>query len=121
MVENTQGAADWLIQMLQEVSGALTVEQALHEVVEQLTDFIPHQSLAMIFVDENTDNLMIKTSRQISYSFAKKFSRPINGDVIPRVLLKHEAIILKALQPDRPEYAEVKLEHDLVAVALAPI
>ncbi len=121
MVENTPGPADWLIRTLQEVSGALTVEQALHEVVEQLKDFLPHHCLAVIMVDQNTDDLVIKTSRQISYSFAKKFHRPINGRVIPRVILKHETLVMNGLAAAAPEYAEIKLESDLTAAVLAPI
>ncbi len=121
MATEIKDAAAWLIRTIQEVSGALTVEQALHEVVEQLKDFIPHSSLAVIMVDQNTDELAIKTSRQISYSFAKKFHRPINGQVIPHVLLKHETVVLNDLRPEMTAYTEIKLEADLAAAVLAPI
>ncbi len=121
MAANSQDAAGWLIRTWQAVSEALTVEQALHEVIEQLKDFIPHRSLAVIMVDQNTDDLAIKTSRQISYSFAKQFHRPIDGLVIPHVLLKHETAVWNDLRPEMPEYNEIKLESDLTAAVLAPI
>jgi diguanylate cyclase (GGDEF)-like protein len=121
MSTESSTAVAWLIRTIQKISEALTVEQALHDMVEHLKEFIPHDSLAVIMVDENTDNLVIKTSRQISYSFVKKFHRPINGVVIPKVLLKHETVILNDLRPEMPEYAEIKLESDLQSVVLAPI
>ena len=68
-----------LIEIAQELGGTLTAEEALHVIIEHMKVFFPHQSLAMLILDENTGTLNIKTSREISYSFVKHFKRSIGG------------------------------------------
>lgn len=114
-------SAEWLIKTIQACSCALTVEQALHEVVEQVKEFIPHHSLAVIMQDQKTDGFVIKTARHISYSFIKKFQHPAKGEIIQRVMLKHETLVFNALDSSRPEYQEIKLESDVLAIILTPI
>jgi len=113
--------SECLIYIAQELGGTLTVEEALHVIIEQMKNFFPHQSLAVLIRDENTGTLNIKTSRAISYSFAKHFNRQIGGGIVPRVLLKHERIFINNMQHDDPEYAHLKLEHDFKHICLAPI
>ena len=55
-----------LIEIAQELGGTLTAEEALHVIIEHMKVFFPHQSLAVLLLDENTGTLNIKTSRQIS-------------------------------------------------------
>lgn len=110
-----------MIRILQDLCGCLTAEEALHVIIEQLGNLLPHQSLAVILSDENTGLLAIKTSRQISYSFAKQFRREIAGQPILHALLKHETVLLNDAEPGDPDYRRVKLEHDFSHACLAPI
>lgn len=112
---------EWLIEIAQELGGTLTAEEALHVLIEHMKVFFPHQSLAVLILDENTGTLNIKTSREISYSFVKHFTRCVGGTIVPRVLLKHERMIINDLQSDDPEYAHLKLELDFKHLCLAPI
>lgn len=110
-----------LIAIAEELGGALTTEEALHVVIEHIKSFFPHQSLAVLVLDENTGTLNIKISRQISYSFVKHFKRVVGGTVLPRVLLKHERVLINDLPGSDPEYAQLKLEHDFKRLCLVPI
>ena len=113
--------SECLIEIIKELGNTLTAEEALHVVIEHMKAFFPHQSLAVLILDENTGTLNIKTSREISYSFVKQFKRRVGGTIVPRVLLKHEHVFVNDLQSDDPEYAHLKLEHDFKHLCLAPI
>ncbi|MBU0714420.1 MAG: diguanylate cyclase [Verrucomicrobia bacterium] len=121
MPDQRKEITEYLITIIQELASTLTAEEALHVIIEQMKVFFPHQSLAVLLLDENTGTLYIKTSRQISYSFVKQFKRNISGEIVPRVLLKHEQVFINDLQSDDPEYACLKLEHDFKHLCLAPI
>jgi len=110
-----------LITIAQELGGTLTAEEALHVIIEHMKVFFPHQSLAVVILDENTGTLNIKTSREISYSFVKHFKRSVSGTVVPRVLLKHERVFINDMKSDDPEYAHLKLELDFKHLCLVPI
>lgn len=121
MPDETNGFSAWLIRVFEDLSGALNFEQSLHAILERLKEIVPHQSVAVLMVDENTDDLRIMNSRQISYSFIKKFMREVRGNLLQRVLLKHETLVLGELPPAEPDYAEARLEHDFKAACLTPI
>ena len=121
MPNETNGFSAWLIRVFEDLSGALTFEHSLHAILERMGEIVPHQSVAVLMVDENTDELRISNSRQISYSFIKKFMREVRGNLLQRVLLKHETIVLTDAQSSDPDYVEVRLEHDFKGVCLAPI
>jgi len=121
MPDERKGITECLIEIAQELGGTLTAEEALHVIIEHMKVFFPHQSLAVLILDENTGTLNIKTSREISYSFVKHFKRSVGGGIIPSVLLKHERVVINDMRPDDPEYARLKLEHDFKHLCLAPI
>lgn len=112
---------EWLINIGRELGGALTIEEALHVILENITKYCPHQTLAVLAVNENTNNLTIKNSRNLSYSFVKNFNHSARGNVIDRVLMKHECVFFNNLDRTNPDYAELKLENDFNHVCLAPI
>lgn len=121
MAYGNKSISECLIYIAQKLGETLTVEEALHVIIEQMKVFFPHQCLAILIRDENTGTLNIKISREISYSFVKHFKRQISGSIVPRVLLKHERIFINNMQANDPEYALLKLEHDFKHICLAPI
>ncbi len=121
MSNETNGFSIWLTRIFEDLSGALTFEQSLHAILERIREIVPYQSIAVLMVDENTDELSFGNSREISYSFIKKFKREVRGNLLSRVMLKHETIVLTDEQSSEPDYAEARLEHDFKAVCLAPI
>lgn len=121
MPDERKEISECLIEIVHELGSTLTAEEALHVIIEHMKAFFPHQSLAVLLLDENMGTLNIKTSRQISYSFVKQFKRSIEGGIVPRVLLKHEQVFVNDMPSDDPEYAHLKLEHDFKHLCLAPI
>ncbi len=120
MANDPKTISERLIALIQDLGGTLTVEEALHVVIEHMKTF-PHQSLAGLVRDDLTGDLTIKISRQISHGFVKQFRRPLGGTAIPRVILQHERVILNDLSPQDPEYAALRLEHDFRHACLVPI
>jgi len=110
-----------LIEIAQELGDTLTAEEALHVIIEHMKVFFPHQSLAVLILDENTGTLNIKTAREVSYSFVKNFNRKVGGTIVSRVLLKHERVLINDMLGDDPEYAHLKLELDFKYLCLVPI
>ncbi len=122
MTYETNGFSACLIRLFEDLRDSLTFEQAQRAILEHLKDIVPHQSVAVVMVDENTNELLIRNARQISYLFIKDFLRPIRGSLLlRRVLLKHETIVLSNASPSDPGYAEVRLEHDFQSLCLAPV
>lgn len=117
----TTSFAEWLTGLLQDLVDALTIEEALHTIMERLQARYPNARLAVIVVDENTNELMIKIARGISYSFVKQFRRKITLAVIPRVLLKHEPLCLARATLTESDYQAVRLEQDFQQVCLMPL
>jgi diguanylate cyclase (GGDEF)-like protein len=122
MTEKIPGAAiEEMINISRELGGAVTVEEALHIILENIKNHRPHQTLAALVVNENTNNLTIRNSRNLSYSYIKNFSRLARGSVIDRVLMQHEHVFLNNLSASDPAYPELKLENDFKHICLVPI
>lgn len=121
MSNETNGFSAWLIRVFEDLGSALTFEEALHVIMERMKESVPQQTVAAVMVDGNTNELHIRNSRQISYSFVKKFTRPVEGTLLPRVLLQHDTIVVNDMQPADPDYAAVRMENDFQSICLAPI
>lgn len=112
--------SEWTIRMFKELGGSLSLEEALHVLMEGSKEFMPYQSLAVLLRDDNTDEVYVKTSRKLSYSFVKGWRRDMKSQIVSRVLLKHEPVTLNNMAKNG-EYAAVKLENDFTCACLAPI
>ncbi|MDD5484003.1 MAG: diguanylate cyclase [Kiritimatiellae bacterium] len=121
MANELKAIIEWMINVFRELGGALTIEEALHIVIENIKNHFPHQTLAVLTADENTSNLVIRNSRNLSYSYVKNFSRAAHGNVTDRLLLKHDRVLLNNINRAGPDYAEIKLEHDFNHACLVPI
>jgi|GEM_PF-973067 len=121
MANEIKAVIEWLINISRELGGAVTIEEALHIILENIKNHCPHQTLAALVVDENTNNLTIRNSRNLSYSYVKHFSRLARGNVIDNLLMKHEYVFYNNLNVSDPAYAELKLENDFKHICLVPI
>lgn len=121
MSNNNKAGMEWLINIARELGGAMSIEEALHIIIENIKNHYPHQTLAVLVVDGNTNNLAIKNSRNLSYSYVKNFSRLARGNVIDRLLMKHEHVIFNNLSRSDPACAEIKLENDFKHICLVPV
>ena len=119
MTSKTLGG--WLVHVMREADGALSLEEALHVIMDSMKDYFPSQSVAVILIDGDTKELRIKISRQISYTFAKKFHRDGPSPTAERVVLEQQPMLLNALDPASDIYKELRLEHDFSSAVLAPI
>jgi diguanylate cyclase (GGDEF)-like protein len=106
---------------MRHADGALSLEEALHVIMDSMKEYFPCQSVAVILIDEDTKELRIKISRQISYTFAKKFRKSGPGPTAERVVLQQEPMLLNGLDPASDIYADLKLEHDFSSAVLAPV
>jgi len=106
---------------MRQTDGALSLEEALHVLIDSMKEYFPCQSVAVILIDQDTKELRIKTSRQISYTFAKKFHKSEPGPTAERVVLQQEPMLINDLDPSSETYTDLKLEHDFSSAVLAPI
>jgi diguanylate cyclase (GGDEF)-like protein len=106
---------------MREADGALSLEEALHVIMDSMKQFFPCQSVAVVLIDDDTKELRIKISRQISYTFAKKFHRDSPSPTAERLVLELKPMLLNQVDPESDLYRELKLEHDFVSAVLAPI
>lgn len=111
----------WLVHVMREADGALSLEEALHVIMDSIKEYFPSQSVAVILIDDDTKALRIKISRQISYSYSKKFHRDGPSPIAERVVLQQEPMLFNDLDPQSEMYSELKLEHELSSAVLAPI
>jgi diguanylate cyclase (GGDEF)-like protein len=119
MSEPTLGG--WLVHVMREADGALSLEEALHVIMDSMKEYFPCQSVAVILIDADTKALRIKISRQISYTFVKKYHRDGPGPTAERVVLEQKPMLLNHVDPASPLYQDLKLEHDFTSAVLAPI
>lgn len=119
MTKQTLGG--WLVHVMREADGALSLEEALHVIMDSMKDYCPSQSVAVLLVDDDTKELRVKISRQISYTFVKQFRQSGPGATAERVVLEQEPMLLNDLDPASDIYGEIKLEHEFTSAILAPI
>lgn len=110
-----------MVHVMRQADGALSLEESLHAIMESVKTYFPSQSVAVILIDEDTNELRIKISRQISYTFAKAFKRPAPPPTIERLVLEEQPLLVAKADPATDAYAEIKLEHDYASAVLAPI
>ena len=111
----------WLVHVMREADGCLSLEEALHVIMDSMKEFFPCQSVAVMLIDQDTKELRIKISRQISYTFVKKYHRDSPSATAERVVLEQQPILLNDVDHDLPLYQEIKLEHEFTSAVLAPI
>ena len=111
----------WLVHVMRKADGALSLEEALHVIMDSMKEYFPCQSVAVILIDEDTKELRIKISRQISYTFVKKFHRDGPSPTAERVVLEQTPLLLNNIDPASPMYQDLKLEHEFSSAVLAPI
>jgi len=111
----------WLVHVMKSADGALSLEEALHVIMDSMKDYFPCQSVAVILIDEDTKELRIKISRQISYTFVKQFHKAGPGPTAERVVLEQQPVLLNEVDPDSEVYKDLKLEHDFTSAVLAPV
>ena len=119
MVDQTLGG--WLVHVMRQADGALSLEESLHVIMDSMKTYYPCQSVALILIDGDTKELHIKISRQISYTFVKKYHRDGPSPTAERVVLEQEPQLLNGLDRASDTYAQLKLEHDFSSAVLAPV
>jgi len=117
--ETTLGG--WLVHVMRHADGYLSLEEAMHVIMDSMKEYFPCQSVAVILIDEDTKELRIKISRQISYTFAKKFHKSGPSSTAETVVLEQQPMLLNAVDHSSETYSDLKLEHEFSSAVLAPI
>ena len=110
----------WLVHVMGKADGALSLEEALHVIMDSMKDYFPSQSVAVILIDQNTKELRIKISRQISYTFVKQYHKDGPSPTAEQVVLEQRPMLLNDLDHESEVYQNLKLEHDFVSGVIAP-
>lgn len=118
---STPTLGGWLVRVMREADGALSLEESLHVIMESMKTYFPSQSVAVLLIDDDTKELRIKISRQISYSFVKKFRKDGPSATAERVVLEQTPMLVNDAAPDSDVYQELKLEHDFSSAVIAPV
>jgi diguanylate cyclase (GGDEF)-like protein len=116
-----QSLGGWLVHVMRQADGALSLEESLHVIMDSMKTYYPCQSVALVLIDEDTKELRIKISRQISYTFVKKYHRDGPSPTAERAVLQQEPQLLNELDRASASYTELKLEHDFTSAVLAPV
>lgn len=111
----------WLVHVMKSAEGALSIEEALHVIMDSMKEYFPCQSIAVILIDEDTKEIRIKISRNISYTFVKQFHKSGPGPTAERVVLEQQPVLLNDVDNQSDMYEDLKLEHDFTSAVLAPI
>lgn len=111
----------WLVHVLREADGALSMEEALHVILDSMKTYFPAQSVALVLIDDDTNEARIKMSRQISYSFTKEFHRKSPGARIEALLLSQEPVLVARGELRDASYEELRMEHDFTSAVIAPV
>ncbi len=111
----------WLVHVMGRADGALSLEEALHVIMDSMKDYFPSQSVAVILIDQDTKELRIKISRQISYTFVKQYHKDGPSPTAEQVVLEQRPVLLNDMDPESDVYKNLKLEHDFVSGVIAPV
>jgi diguanylate cyclase (GGDEF)-like protein len=86
-----------------------------------MKEYFPCQSVAAILIDDDTKELRIKISRQISYTFVKKFHKDGPSPMAEQVVLEQLPTMFNNVEQGSDAYNELKLEHDFTSAVLVPV
>lgn len=111
----------WLVHVLRKADGALSLEEGLHVIMDSMKTFFPSQSVAVILIDEDTGDLRIKISRQISYTFVKQYRKSEPSRIAEQVVLEQRPMLLNNIDRDTDVYTSLRLEHDFTSAVIAPV
>ncbi len=117
----TQTLGGWMVHVMRQADGALSLEESLHVLMDSMKTYFPCQSVAVILIDDDTKELRIKISRQISYTFVKQYHQAGPSPTAEQVVLAQQPLLLNGVDPLSDRYLELKLEHDFTSAVLAPI
>ena len=111
----------WLVHVMRKADGALSLEEGLHVIMDSMKSYFPSQSVAVILIDEDTGELRIKISRQISYTYVKQYHKAAPSPTAEQVVLEQRPMLLNNMERDSDVYQSLKLEHDFTSAVIAPI
>jgi diguanylate cyclase (GGDEF)-like protein len=111
----------WLVHVMKQSDGALSLEESLHIILDSVKEYFPCQTIAVVVIAEDTKDLRIKISRNISYTFVKQFHNRGPSSLAERAVLQQEPLMFNDVTPGSEPHGQLKLEHDFTAAVLAPI
>jgi len=110
-----------LLKIIDILNHSIHSEETSSIFTESCRDMFACSCVAVVLVDENTEDLYIRGSRGISYTFTKEFRRPMGKEIVAEVIRAQQTIMINDINPDSPYYDDLKLEQDMQSCILAPI
>jgi len=110
-----------LLKIIDVMNHTIPAEETCSIFTESCRNMFACSCVAVIMLDETTEELYIRGSRGISYTFTKEFKRSIGKDIVAEVIRAQQPILINEIGPDSPYYDDLKLEQDMQSCILAPI
>ena len=103
------------------INHSVHMEESCSQFTEMGRDIFNCPDIAVVLLDENTEDIFIRSSRGLSYTFIKEFHRSMGKDIVAEVIRAQLPIMNNDISPESTVYSDLKLEHDYHSVMLAPI
>ncbi len=110
-----------LLKIADSVNHSSHMEESFGNCVELAKDMFSCPCVAVIMVDETTEDLFIRTARGLGHLYIKEFHRAMGKEMMAEVIRALQPILFNDITPDSKFYADLKLEHDYSSVIVAPI
>lgn len=110
-----------LLKITDSVNHSTHMEESFGYCVELAKDMFSCRCVAVIIMDESTEDLIIRTARGLSYTYIKEFRRPMGKEIMAEVLRVQQPILFNEILPDSKFYSDLKLEEDFSSVMVTPI
>lgn len=110
-----------LSKLVEILNQSIRNEEAASQVIEMAREMFNCSSVAVLMMDEHTEDLRIRISRGISHLFMKEYRRPLGSDIMVEVVRTQRPFMSAHVPMDSEFYQDLKLEHDYSSVMLAPV
>ncbi len=116
-----EGEIESLLRLTRMISACVPFEEALHALIEEARRRFGFDALAVVVLDEETEELGIKIARGVSNAFIKSYRRPIGSGVTAKLIWEEKPVLMAAADRASPAYKELRLERDFSSLMCVPI
>ena len=98
-----------------------TCEHTMHCLIDILRNKLQSQCVAVILMDPDTEYLKVKAAYGLSQGFMNRYQRLIGTNILGKMILGGESIIINKLEKTTNAYEDLKLENDFSDVIASRI
>jgi diguanylate cyclase (GGDEF)-like protein len=110
-----------LLRITRTISDGAPFEEVMHVMVDEAGKRLAFDAFAVLLIDEETEQLAIKSARRISHEFTKRYRRPVAGGVTPRLVFGEQPVLIAEAQAESAECRELRLESEFRSLLCVPL